>query len=48
MLPVIIVAKRYNRETLKFVTKGKPLHQVLDMTVEAGARIFRRHPNDRQ
>lgn len=32
--------KRYNRETLEIRYKGKNIHDVLDMTVEDGARFF--------
>ncbi len=32
--------KRYNRETLDIVYKGKNVHQVLDMTVEEAAEFF--------
>lgn len=32
--------KRYNRETLDIHYKGKNIHQVLEMTVEAGLDFF--------
>ncbi len=32
--------KRYNRETLEILYKGKPIHEVLDMTVEAAHEFF--------
>jgi excinuclease ABC subunit A len=32
--------KRYNRETLEIVYKGKPINDVLDMTVEAAHEFF--------
>ena len=32
--------KRYNRETLEVTYKGKNIHQVLDMTVEAAREFF--------
>jgi excinuclease ABC subunit A len=32
--------KRYNRETLEVLYKGKPIHEVLDMTVEAAHEFF--------
>ncbi|MEM9242851.1 MAG: excinuclease ABC subunit UvrA [Pseudomonadota bacterium] len=32
--------KRYNRETLEILYKGKNIHQVLDMTVEDGLAFF--------
>jgi excinuclease ABC subunit A len=36
--------KRYNRETLEIRYKGKNIHEVLDMTVEAAAEFFRNVP----
>lgn len=36
----ICQGKRYNRETLEILYKGKNIHQVLDMTVEAGLEFF--------
>ncbi|MGH1487533.1 MAG: excinuclease ABC subunit UvrA [Cellvibrionaceae bacterium] len=45
-LPDVYVAcdvchgKRYNRETLEIVYKGKNIHQVLDMTVEDAREFF--------
>ncbi len=32
--------KRYNRETLEIAYKGKPIHEVLDMTVEQAHEFF--------
>jgi excinuclease ABC subunit A len=32
--------KRYNRETLEILYKGKPVNEVLDMTVEAAREFF--------
>jgi excinuclease ABC subunit A len=32
--------KRYNRETLEILYKGRPIHEVLDMTVEAAHEFF--------
>ncbi|HXS51021.1 MAG TPA: excinuclease ABC subunit UvrA [Usitatibacter sp.] len=32
--------KRYNRETLEILYKGKPIHEVLDMTVEQAHAFF--------
>ncbi len=36
--------KRYNRETLEVKYKGKSIHDVLEMTVEEGARFFENLP----
>lgn len=36
--------KRYNRETLEVKYKGKSIHDVLEMTVEEGARFFENIP----
>lgn len=36
--------KRYNRETLEIRYKGKNIHDVLEMTVEEGARFFENIP----
>ena len=36
--------KRYNRETLEVVFKGKSIADVLDLTVEEGARLFEAQP----
>jgi excinuclease ABC subunit A len=36
----ICKGKRYNRETLEIVYKGKNIHQVLDMTVEDAREFF--------
>ncbi|MBY0447221.1 MAG: ATP-binding cassette domain-containing protein, partial [Hyphomonadaceae bacterium] len=36
--------KRYNRETLEVTFKGKSIADVLDMTVEEGARLFEAQP----
>lgn len=32
--------KRYNRETLEILYKGKNIHEILDMTVEEGRQFF--------
>ena len=40
--------KRYNRETLEVLFKGKSIADVLDMTVEAGAELFRAVPAIRE
>ena len=37
-------SKRYNRETLEVLYKGKNIHQVLDMTVEGSPGVFRQDP----
>ncbi len=39
--------KRYNRETLEVLYKGKSISDVLDMTVEEGANLFSAVPNIR-
>ena len=39
--------KRYNRETLEVMFKGKSIADVLDMTVEEGAEFFRAVPSIR-
>jgi excinuclease ABC subunit A len=39
--------KRYNRETLEIVFKGKSISDVLDMTVEEAARFFEAVPSIR-
>src|SRR5690606_23378033 len=39
--------KRYNRETLEIVFKGKSISDVLDMTVEEAARFFTAVPSIR-
>ena len=39
--------KRYNRETLDIVFKGKTIADVLDMTVEEGAAFFKAVPSIR-
>ncbi|HZW05511.1 MAG TPA: excinuclease ABC subunit UvrA [Phycisphaerales bacterium] len=36
--------KRYNRETLEVLYRGKNIADVLDMTVEEGCRFFENHP----
>ncbi len=36
--------KRYNRETLEIPYKGKSIHEVLQMTVEAGGEFFNAVP----
>jgi excinuclease ABC subunit A len=49
-LPDVYVAcdvcqgKRYNRETLEILYKGKNIHDVLDMTVEAAFEFFKAVP----
>jgi excinuclease ABC subunit A len=40
--------KRYNRETLEVLFKGKSIADVLDMTVEEGAEFFRAVPAIRE
>jgi excinuclease ABC, A subunit len=37
--------KRYNRETLEVKYKGKNIYDILNMTVEEGARFFEHLPN---
>jgi excinuclease ABC subunit A len=37
--------KRYNRETLEVLYKGKPINEVLDMTVEAAHEFFSSVPS---
>ncbi|HZZ93564.1 MAG TPA: excinuclease ABC subunit UvrA [Usitatibacter sp.] len=37
--------KRYNRETLEILYKGRPIDQVLDMTVEAAREFFASVPS---
>ncbi|HPK09621.1 MAG TPA: excinuclease ABC subunit UvrA [Saprospiraceae bacterium] len=37
--------KRYNRETLEIIYKGKNISDVLDMTVEDGAKFFEHVPS---
>jgi excinuclease ABC subunit A len=37
-------SKRYNRETLEVLYKGKNIHQVLDMTIEDGFEFFKAIP----
>jgi excinuclease ABC subunit A len=39
--------KRYNRETLEILYKGKSISDVLDMTVEEGANLFTAVPSIR-
>lgn len=41
-------AKRYNRETLEITFKGKSIADVLDMTVEEGAKFFQAVPAIRE
>ncbi len=36
--------KRYNRETLEVLYKGKSIHDVLEMTVDEGLKFFENHP----
>jgi excinuclease ABC subunit A len=36
--------KRYNRETLEVLYRGKNIADVLDMTVEEGTKFFENHP----
>ena len=43
----ICKGKRYNRETLEIVFKGKSISDVLDMTVEEAARFFTAVPSIR-
>ncbi|HCK83218.1 MAG TPA: excinuclease ABC subunit A [Hyphomonadaceae bacterium] len=40
--------KRYNRETLEVLYKGKSISDVLDMTVEEGANLFNAVPSIRE
>jgi excinuclease ABC subunit A len=40
--------KRYNRETLEILYKGKSISDVLDMTVEEGANLFTAVPSIRE
>src|SRR5258708_33799775 len=40
--------KRYNRETLEVLFKGKSIADVLDMTVEEGAEFFKAVPRVRE
>jgi excinuclease ABC subunit A len=40
--------KRYNRETLEVLYKGKSIADVLDMTVEEGAEFFKAVPGIRE
>ncbi len=40
--------KRYNRETLEILYKGKSISDVLDMTVEEGANLFAAVPSIRE
>ncbi len=40
--------KRYNRETLEVLYKGKSISDVLDMTVEEGANLFAAVPSIRE
>lgn len=40
--------KRYNRETLEVVYKGKSIADVLDMTVEEASKFFKAVPNIRE
>lgn len=37
-------SKRYNRETLEVLYKGKNIHEVLDMTIEDGFKFFNAIP----
>lgn len=36
--------KRYNRETLEILYKGKSIYDVLEMTVDEGVKFFENHP----
>ncbi len=36
--------RRYNRETLEVLYKGKSIHDVLEMTVDEGLKFFENHP----
>ncbi|WP_164255204.1 hypothetical protein, partial [Stenotrophomonas maltophilia] len=40
--------KRYNRETLEVLFKGKSIADVLDMTVEEAAELFKAVPSIRE
>ncbi|HRK64959.1 MAG TPA: ATP-binding cassette domain-containing protein, partial [Terricaulis sp.] len=40
--------KRYNRETLEILYRGKSISDVLDMTVEEGANLFHAVPSIRE
>ncbi|WLD59068.1 excinuclease ABC subunit UvrA [Salinispirillum sp. LH 10-3-1] len=40
----VCMGKRYNRETLEVLYKGKSIHQVLDMTVEEANEFFANIP----
>ncbi|WP_372779269.1 excinuclease ABC subunit UvrA [Litorivivens sp.] len=41
----VCTGKRYNRETLEILYKGKNIHEVLDMTVEDAAGFFENVPS---
>lgn len=41
----VCLAKRYNRETLEILYKGKNIHEVLDMTVEEALIFFKAIPS---
>ncbi|MFT5576581.1 MAG: excinuclease ABC subunit A, partial [Bermanella sp.] len=41
----VCTSKRYNRETLEILYKGKNIHEVLDMTVEDAADFFKNVPS---
>ncbi len=41
----VCTGKRYNRETLEILYKGKNIHEVLDMTVEDAAEFFENVPS---
>jgi excinuclease ABC subunit A len=41
----ICKGKRYNRETLEIRFKGKTIHEVLDMTIEAASEFFENVPS---
>ena len=36
--------KRYNRETLEILYKGRSIYDVLEMTVDEGVKFFENHP----
>ena len=38
--------KRYNRETLEILYKGRSIYDVLEMTVDEGVKFFENHPKN--